>query len=70
MKIPWAKPHIAEEELKELMEVFHSGWFSSGEKVKQLEKSLASYFDIKNAIAVSNGTDAIDIVLKTFEGEK
>ena len=66
MKIPWAKPDIADEELNELMNVFNSGWLSAGNKVRELEENLASYLEIKHGIAVSNGTDAIDIVLKTL----
>ena len=70
IKIPWAKPHISEEERIELMDAFNSGWLSSGPKVKSFESKLASYLEIKNAIAVSNGTDAIDIVLKTLGIDK
>ena len=66
IKIPWAKPFIDDEEKNQILDVLDSGWLTTGEKVKALESGLAKYLDIKHAIAVSNGTDAIDIVLKTL----
>jgi len=64
--IPWAKPEIGDEELNEVIRTFKTGWLTTGKNVKNLESGLAEYFGIKNAIAVSNGTDAIDVVLKTL----
>lgn len=64
--IPWAMPEIGDEELNEVIRTFKTGWLTTGKNVKKLESGLAEYLSIKNAIAVSNGTDAIDVVLKTL----
>jgi perosamine synthetase len=66
IKIPWAKPEIGSEELDAVTQVFNSNWLTTGIKVKALEEKLSDFLEIKHAIAVSNGTDAIDVVLKTI----
>jgi perosamine synthetase len=66
IKIPWAKPEIGKEELNAVIETFNSNWLTTGKKVKSLEQYLSKFLDIEHAIAVSNGTDAIDVALKTI----
>ena len=66
IKIPWAKPEIGAEELDAVTQVFKSDWLTTGKRVKALEEKLSDFLDIKHSIAVSNGTDAIDVVLKTI----
>ena len=68
IKIPWAKPHISEEERIELMDAFNSGWLSSGPKVKSFESKLASYLEIKNAIA-DNSRDLKEKIDLYLEGQ-
>ncbi|MDA2932981.1 DegT/DnrJ/EryC1/StrS family aminotransferase [Acidobacteria bacterium AH-259-D05] len=65
IKIPWAKPSIAKEELNEVIDCFKTNWLSSGPKVKRFEKEVAELLDVPFGVAVSNGTIALDIVLKT-----
>ena len=66
IKIPWAKPDIGNEELLEIKKSFKSNWLTQGPKVKLLEKKLAKYFGAKYAVAVSNGTAALDIAYKAI----
>lgn len=47
--------------------VFESGIFIGGEEVSNFEKEIASYCDIKFAIAVNSGTDAIFLSLKALD---
>lgn len=55
------------EEMKEIVnEVFDSGIFTSGEKVKEFEKKFGEYCGSKHAVAVSNGTIAIELVLRNL----
>ena len=67
MKFPVNKPLLEGNELKYLKECIDTGWVSSeGEYVKRFEKQLAEKFNRKYAVAVTNGTVAIDIAVDTL----
>ncbi|MEM3397130.1 MAG: DegT/DnrJ/EryC1/StrS family aminotransferase [Thermoplasmata archaeon] len=61
--IPQAKPAIGEEEINAVREVLLSGNLAQGKLVKQLEEEFARYMGVKHAIAVANGTCALEIAL-------
>ena len=65
-KIPWAKPAIDNEELTEVIDSFDVNWLTMGPKVANFEDRIASLLKVPHAIAVSNGTVALDIALKTI----
>jgi perosamine synthetase len=65
-KIPIAKPCFNIEEEKAVREVLKSGILASGPKTKKFEKEYAEYIGVKHAIAVTNGTVALDVALKTI----
>ncbi|MCD6446311.1 DegT/DnrJ/EryC1/StrS family aminotransferase [Candidatus Bathyarchaeota archaeon] len=65
--IPIAKPLINEEEINAVVEVLKSGMLASGKEVKEFEKEFAQYLGVKHAIAVANGTAALDIALKVLK---
>ncbi|VVB65230.1 Aspartate aminotransferase [uncultured archaeon] len=62
--IPIAKPVIGEEESKAVEGVLNSGMLTQGEAVKRFEDAFSAYIGIKNSIACSNGTVALDLALK------
>ncbi len=62
--IPVAKPLIAEEEINAVTEVLRSGMIVQGERVAEFEKRFSEFTGVDHAIAVSNGTAALDIALK------
>lgn len=66
MKIPWADPWLDDREKEELIQTYDSKWLSMGSRVKGFENKMSEYIGVKHAIAVSNGTDAIDIALKVL----
>ena len=66
IKIPWAKPDIGKEEFDEIKNSFENNWFTLGPKVKLFEKQMANYCNAPYSAAVSNGTVALDIALKTI----
>lgn len=47
-------------------EIIDSGWFVMGAKLKQFETNLAIYNDVKHAIGVANGLDALRLVLRAY----
>ncbi len=49
---------------RKILEVLSSAKYIMGENVKQFEKEMCEYLEVKNAISVGNGTDALVIALK------
>jgi dTDP-4-amino-4,6-dideoxygalactose transaminase len=64
--IPIAKPIIGQEEINAVEEVLKSGMLAQGEAVKHFEDEFAAYLGVKNAIAVNNGTVALDLAVKAL----
>ncbi|MGO4708179.1 DegT/DnrJ/EryC1/StrS family aminotransferase [Chryseobacterium sp. 2TAF14] len=50
----------------QLLEVFRSGWYLMGEKLKNFESNLSSYIGSSHAIGVANGLDALRLILKAY----
>ena len=65
-KIPIAKPSFGEEEETAVKEVLESGILASGPRTKQFEKEFAEYVGVEHAVAVANGTIALDVALKSL----
>ena len=63
-KIPWAQPEIDKNELNQLLDSFDVGWLTMGPKVKKFERVMADYVGAPHAVAVTNGTVALDLSLK------
>jgi len=68
MKIPVYKPLLAGNEKKYLAECIDSGWVSgSGPFVERFEKAFAEYMGTKYAVAVCNGTVALETMLWAYK---
>ncbi len=65
-KIPWTQPVIGNEEIQNVLHCFQSNWLSSGPKVRQFEEEIARWLNVPYAVAVSNGTVALDLAMKTL----
>lgn len=65
-KIFTSKVSVTEEMRESVNEVFDSGIFSNGERAKEFEKKFSEYCGIKHAIAVSNGTVSIELILRSL----
>ena len=63
-KIPWARPSVGDEELDEVIAAFKSGWLTSGPRVERFEHEMARRAGRKYAIAVNNGTAALDLAVR------
>ncbi len=57
------KPTIGKEEVKAAAEVLKSGRLTQGEQVEKFEKEFAAFVGTKFAVAVSNGTTALQLAL-------
>ncbi len=61
-----AKPVMEEEEFKAVKRVLESGILAHGPEVEAFEKEFAEYIGVDYAVAVANGTAALDLVLKAI----
>ncbi|VVD60400.1 erythromycin biosynthesis sensory transduction protein eryC1 [Pandoraea iniqua] len=57
-----------EEELTQTMVgVLNSGWYILGQEVRAFESEFASYCGVEHAIGVSNGLDALHLILRAYD---
>lgn len=63
---PW--PYFAEDEIGAAMAVLRSGKVNywTGEEGRKFEKEFAEYCDVKYAVAVANGTVALELALRAI----
>ncbi len=66
MKIPFGTITITKETKTLVNEVLDSGNLSCGQKVREFENKFAALVGVKEAIAVSSGTDALIIALSVL----
>lgn len=66
-KIPIAKPNFGKEEETAVKEVLESGIIVQGPRIKSFEEEFAEYIGVKFAVAVANGTIALDVALKALK---
>jgi len=65
-KIPWAIPDIGEDEFNEVKKLFDINWLSMGPQTAKFEEAMKAYVNRKYALAVNNGTTALDIAFKVL----
>ena len=66
MNIPVSKPIIGSEEIKRVAEVLSSGMIAQGGVVREFEEKFSGYIGADYAVAVTNGTVALDVALKAL----
>jgi dTDP-4-amino-4,6-dideoxygalactose transaminase len=60
--LPFSRPSIGEEEIREVTECLRSGWITTGPRTAQFEKDFAAYVGAKHALALSSGTAALHCI--------
>jgi perosamine synthetase len=69
--IPVNIPHITNQDIKSVNNVLKKGWISSdGPEVKSFEKKFSKKIQRRYSIAVSNGTAALEIAIKSLNLKK
>lgn len=61
--IPLMVPDIQQQDIDAVVNVLKSGMLIQGAKVDELERNIAEYLGVKNAIAVANGTASLHLAL-------
>lgn len=69
-KIYTSKVFVDDSLMEAVNEVFSSGIFTSGKKTKEFEKKFAEFTGVKHAVAISNGTVAIEVALQALRIKK
>ena len=65
--IPVNKPVITKEDIKYLNKSISKGWISSeGPEVKKFENNFSNFIGHKYSVAVSSGTAALEIAVKSL----
>ena len=64
MKIPFSPPDISEKEIEYVSEALHSGWITTGPRVKQLEENLAAFIGTKRAVCLNSQTACAEMALR------
>ena len=62
--LPFARPDLDEDEIREVTEALRSGWVTTGPKTKQFEREFAAAVGAKHAIAVNSCTAALHLSLE------
>ncbi len=59
--LPYGRQSIGEEELARVVKILHSDWLTQGPVVAEFEEALAQSCGSKQAVAVANGTAALQL---------
>jgi dTDP-4-amino-4,6-dideoxygalactose transaminase len=61
--IPFHRPSIGREEIREVVATLKSGWLTSGARTGQFEAEFREYVEASRALAVNSGTAALHLAL-------
>lgn len=64
--IPYGKQYIDKDDIKAVIDVLESDYLTQGPKVTDFEKKICEYTGAKFCVAVSNGTAALHIAVKSL----
>ena len=64
--VPMSAPDITEEDVQAVAEVVRSGRLALGPKTEEFERLIAEYVGVKHAVAVSSGTTALHLLVRTL----
>jgi len=65
--LPFARPLIGQEDIKEVVDTLNSDWLTTGPKTHLFEEEFAKYIGCKYAVAVNSCTAALHISLAALE---
>ncbi len=62
--IPLARPLISEDDRRRVLQVLESGQLVAGRQVAEFEQAFARYLGVREAVATSSGTTALQVALE------
>jgi dTDP-4-amino-4,6-dideoxygalactose transaminase len=66
-RVPLAELCQSEEEVRNVIQVLRSGWWTSGPETDSLEREFERQLGVRHAIAVSNGTAALHLAFLALQ---
>ena len=66
MNIPFSPPDISELEIQEVTDALRSGWITTGPKVKEFEREIASYCGVNRAVCLNSQTACAEMALRVL----
>lgn len=63
-KIIFSPPDITDEEISEVVDTLKSGWITTGPKTKLLEKQIADFCNVSNAVCLNSSTACMEMTLR------
>ncbi|RJP69483.1 MAG: DegT/DnrJ/EryC1/StrS family aminotransferase [Ignavibacteriales bacterium] len=66
LNIPFHKPFITDDEIKEVVDTIKSGWWTTGPKAQQFEMEFNSYIGSKRSVVVNSWTAAAHLSLEAI----
>ena len=66
VRVPISKPFLYDQDIERVVSVLKSGMLAQGERVREFERRFAEYLGVKYAVAVANGTSALDLALRVI----
>lgn len=67
IRIPWAVPPVGDEEADAARRAIADSRLSMGRNVREFEQAVEAYTGRGHGIAVSNGTDALEVAMRLLE---
>lgn len=61
--LPFHRPSIGEDEIREVEDTLRSGWITTGPKTKRFEEEFRDYIGCRHAVAVSSCTAGLHLAL-------
>jgi perosamine synthetase len=61
MNVPYFRPDLSEDEIREVVDTLRSGWLTTGPRVKRFEAELSAMVRAKHAVAVNSATAALHL---------
>lgn len=66
MNIPFSPPDMSELEIQEVANALRSGWITTGPKVKEFERKIASYCGVNRAVCLNSQTACAEMALRVL----
>lgn len=62
--IPFSPPDMGEDEINEVIDTLKSGWITTGPKVKEFERKIASWCNTETAVCLNSQTACAEMTLR------